>query len=78
MIEKDLADSIVDLREQQSLNKLYRVRDVLAEMKALPDTKKEELKAWADGRKLSGAALLASESWLSHVEDWLAEYGGAS
>ena len=55
-----------------------RVADVMADMKALTDTKKDELKAWADGRKLSGAALLANEQWLGHVEDWLAEYGGAS
>jgi hypothetical protein len=55
-----------------------RVAAVLADMKALPDTKKNELRDWADGRKLSGAALLANEAWLGHVEDWIAEYGGAS
>jgi hypothetical protein len=42
-------------------------------MKALTDSDKAELKAWADGRKLSGAALLANESFLGHLEDWLAE-----
>jgi hypothetical protein len=55
-----------------------RVAAVVADMKALTDTKREELKAWADGRKLAGSALLANEAWLGHVEDWLAEYGGAS
>jgi hypothetical protein len=55
-----------------------RVTAVVADMRGLSDTKKEELKAWADGRKLSGAALLANEAWLGHVEDWIAEYGGAS
>ena len=44
----------------------------------LTDTKKAELKAWADGRKLSGAAMLADEQWLTYVEDWLAEFGGAA
>jgi hypothetical protein len=55
-----------------------RVAAVLADMKALSDTKKNDLRKWADGRKLSGAALLANEAWLGHVEDWIAEYGGAS
>ena len=55
-----------------------RVAEVQADMKNLTDTKKEELKAWADGRKLSGAALLANEAWLEHVETWIAEFGGAS
>jgi hypothetical protein len=50
-----------------------RVAAVMADMKALTDTDKAELKAWADGRKLSGAALLANESFLGHLEDWLAE-----
>ena len=52
-----------------------RVADVMADMKNLTDTKKAELKQWADGRKLSGAALLNNESWLAHVEDWIAEFG---
>lgn len=51
-----------------------RVSEALADMKKLSDTQKAELKAWADGRKLSGAALLADEAWLGHVEDWLAEF----
>ena len=50
-----------------------RVRAVIEAMKALTDDGKAELKAWADGRKLSGAALLANESFLGHLEDWLAE-----
>jgi hypothetical protein len=55
-----------------------RVTAVVADMKALTDTKREELKKWADGRKLAGSALLANEAWLGHVEDWIAEYGGVS
>jgi hypothetical protein len=55
-----------------------RVREALADMKALTDTRKDELKAWADGRKLSGSALLADEAWLQHVEDWLAEFGASN
>ncbi len=55
-----------------------RVGEALADMKRLTDTKKDELKAWADGRKLSGTALLGDEKWLGHVEDWLAEYGKLS
>jgi len=55
-----------------------RVGEALADMKRLTDTKKDELKAWADGRKLSGAALLGHEKWLGLVEDWLAEYGELS
>ena len=50
-----------------------RVAAVMADMKALTDSDKAELKAWADGRKLSGAALLANEGFLTHLEDWLAE-----
>jgi hypothetical protein len=55
-----------------------RVRAVLADMKALSDDKKAELKTWADGRSLAGGALLADEAFLGHLEDWIAEYGGAS
>ena len=53
-----------------------RVEQALADMKALTDSDKAELKAWADGRKLSGAALLANEGFLTHLEDWLAERAG--
>lgn len=55
-----------------------RVSEALSDMKRLTDTKKQELREWADGRKLSGAAMLGDEPWLGHVEDWLAEYGGLS
>jgi len=55
-----------------------RVAEVMADMKALTDTKKDELKAWADGRKLSGAALLGNDKWLELVEAWIAEFGELS
>ena len=70
------SDAIAKENEPHPLSE--RVAEAMADMKALTDTKKEELKAWADGRKLSGSALLASESWLGLVEDWLAEYGAQS
>ena len=67
------------IREQNAPHPLSdRVAEVQADMKRLTDTKKAELKEWADGRKLSGPAMLADEAWLGHVEDWLAEYGGLS
>ena len=50
-----------------------RVAIVQADMKRLTDTQREAVKAWADGRKLSGAALLSDEQWLAHVEAWLDE-----
>jgi hypothetical protein len=65
----DVEDEPVD--EDDPLSE--RVAVALADMKALDDDGKAELKAWADGRKLSGAALLANESFLGHLEDWLAE-----
>jgi hypothetical protein len=70
--EVEVADTDdVDLDEDDPLSE--RVAAVMADMKALTDDGKAELKAWADGRKLSGAALLANESFLGHLEDWLAE-----
>jgi len=53
-----------------------RVRAALADMKRLTDTGKDQLRLWADGRKLSGSALLADEDWLLLVESWLDENGG--
>lgn len=50
-----------------------RVSIALADMRKLTDTNKAALKAWADGRKLSGAALLADERWLAEVENWIAD-----
>lgn len=50
-----------------------RVSIALGDMRKLTDTNKAALKAWADGRKLSGAALLADERWLAEVENWLAD-----
>lgn len=70
------SDAIRQENEPHPLSE--RVADVMADMKALTDTKKDELKAWADGRKLSGAALLSNEKWLELVESWIAEYGGLS
>lgn len=51
-----------------------RVDAVLADMRKLTDTGKAALKAWADGRKLSGGALINDEQWLRLVEDWICEY----
>jgi ERF superfamily len=50
-----------------------RVVALSAEMKRLTNTDQDALKAWADGRKLSGAALLADERWLELVESWIDE-----
>lgn len=76
---KDDNDGTTHEADEQTDHPLSeRVRDVMADMKALTDTKKGELKAWADGRKLSGAALLANEKWLELVESWIAEYGELS
>lgn len=50
-----------------------RVSAAMADMKRLTDTAKADLKSWADGRKLSGSALLNDESWLALVETWLDE-----
>src|SRR5690349_17810528 len=50
-----------------------RVTTALTDMRKLTDTGKAALKEWADGRKLSGAALLADDKWLGFVEDWLCE-----
>jgi len=50
-----------------------RVGAVLADMKRLTDTDKADMKGWADGRKLSGAGLLADERWLFEVESWIDE-----
>ncbi len=50
-----------------------RVSQAMADMKSLTDTDKTALREWADGRKLSGAALLNDETWLTHVESWLDE-----
>lgn len=55
-----------------------RVRTVQTDMKRLTDTHREALKKWADGRKLSGSALLADEKWLELVEAWLDEQGEPS
>ena len=54
-----------------------RVAAVVGDIRKLTDTGKNELKEWADGRKLSGAALLADEQWLAYVEDWLTEHDNA-
>ena len=48
-----------------------RVIEVQRRMKRLTDTDKAAVKEWADGRSLSGAALLADEKWLEYVEERL-------
>ena len=53
-----------------------RVRIVLDQLRAMTDTNKSEMKAWADGRKLSGHALLTSPDWLELVEAWIDEHVG--
>lgn len=65
------ADAIAEENAPHPLSD--RVAEVVADMKRLTDTKKEELKAWADGRSLAGGRMLADERWLEHVEAWLAE-----
>ena len=44
---------------------------VMAAMKALDDSERVALKEWADGRRLSGAALLDNEPFLTELEEWL-------
>lgn len=51
-----------------------RVNVVLADFKRLPETSKEALRSWADGRALSGGSMIRDERWLGLVEDWLAEH----
>ena len=48
-----------------------RVAVVMAAMKALDDSERVALKEWADGRRLSGAALLDNEPFLTELEEWL-------
>lgn len=48
-----------------------RVGEVVRRMKRLTDTDKEAVRAWADGRSLSGSALLGDERWLEYVEERL-------
>jgi len=50
-----------------------RVAAVQKEMKRLTDTGKQEIRAWADGRKLSATSMLSDEAWLAHCENWLDE-----
>jgi hypothetical protein len=50
-----------------------RVAAVLDEMRRSTDETKGAMRAWADGRKLSGHALLNDEAWLERVETWLDE-----
>lgn len=69
------SDAIAKENEPHPLSD--RVAVVMADMRNLTDTKKTELKTWADGRKLSGTALLDNETFLGYVEGWIAEYGGA-
>lgn len=52
-----------------------RVTEALAALKQLDTSGKSAFKEWnADGRSISGAALLADDAWLGYVEDWLAEH----
>lgn len=51
-----------------------RVDAVLLAMRGLPNAAKDSLKAWADGRKLSGGELIRNAAWLEQVENWLDEY----
>lgn len=51
-----------------------RVGQVQLEIKRLTDTAKDELRAWADGRKLTPNAMLNDDAWLGAVEDWLSEH----
>jgi hypothetical protein len=50
-----------------------RVAAAVADMRKLTDTAKASMREWADGRKLSGAALLADDVWLTQVESWIDE-----
>lgn len=50
-----------------------RVAAVQVDMRRLTDTVKAEMRTWADGRKLSAAAMMADEQWLAYCEDWVAE-----
>ena len=50
-----------------------RVAAVVAEMKALDDLAKADLKDYAQGRSLAGGYLLEHEPWLELVELWLTE-----
>jgi hypothetical protein len=54
-----------------------RVAAVQTEMRRLTDTEKDAMKHWADGRKLSAAAMLADEQWLAHCESYLDEMKAA-
>lgn len=55
-----------------------RVDEVTRTMKELSEENKAKLKAWADGRSLSGRVLYADRDWLSEVEAYLAEGLGYS
>ena len=50
-----------------------RVAAVIADMRALDDASKADLRDYAGDRKLSGAYLLEHDGWLNQVEFWLAE-----
>lgn len=57
-----------------------RVRDVFNRIDRMTDDEKAALRDWAHDQKrlVTGQALIADEEWLSHVETWLEETGGAT
>lgn len=53
-----------------------RVSTVQGEMRRFTDTQKDEIRKWADGRKLTPNAMLTDEAWLELVESWIDEHTG--
>ena len=60
-------------REEEVHPNSKRVADVHAALAALGPDEKTAVKAWADGRSLSGAHLLDDDDWLGRVETFLTE-----
>jgi hypothetical protein len=50
-----------------------RARTAFDELVALDDAGRDAMRAWAGQRRLTVPAMLASETWLAHVEQWLDE-----
>ena len=64
-------------REEEVHPNSKRVADVHAALAALGPDEKTAVKAWADGRSLSGAHLLDDDDWLGRVEAFLTEMTGS-
>lgn len=61
-----------DAREPEHPN-ANRVRKVMAALGQLSEAQREAFKVWKGDRQATGRALLADETWLENLENWLDE-----